>query len=1338
MDNINNVFVLKSDLYVFAASAEIDEGNIIFNGNNITNVWEGNSSSLEMFTLDITNDIEKNNLLFFEATGGTVLSLHKIIVVESKLDISSSVDLKTEYTKTIQAGVNNTLTLTVVNNGTDDGKDIQVKVLRENTEIASFIIDDFVVGKDNVFTVVDTQIRPIDENTVYGAENPLANYTVIAGNSTFEFSFPVRYNGNLGKDYEYPKVNNTEITREYEITGDVIIINSPDSSYMASSSTNRTETFTVEDNSNIVEGLLYIPYNWDNIAAGDYLSWIVTINDNAITPIANYRDQGNLGGYGNRGYGLVVYNITEFIISGDNEVTLNRDAGGCAVYPQSVLILTNNTSSNCVKRIYIAENADLLAKINSKSLTVGAKTIFEGIDLTNLTKSSLYVFAASAQAGEGNIIFNNINEADVWNGSAYSIDLFTLDITDIISENNNLFFESTGATILALHQIIVVESVSEKQDLEINASCEAIAAGEDAIIVVSGLKDATGNVSANINGEGYSAEIMGGVATIVVPGLTENATATINYPGDDRYNAANTAVDIVVNPVPEPKKDLTLNASAMTFGQNVTIIVTGFENATGNVTVTIGEDNYTSTIMMGMAFVSIPQMDENVTAYIYYPGDDNYNNASTSVDIVAKKNLNLTASADAIYVGENATIIITGFENATGNVTVIAGRGFYNATIADGIATVTVQGLNNTTTAYIIYIGDNNYNLAYTSVNITVLPAPAPKENLTLEVTAEPITAGEDAVIVVGGLANATGNVSASVNGEEYSAEIVDGSALIVVSGLAENVTALISYLGDDNYNAANATVDIVVNPVPVPSKENLTLEVTAEPITAGEDAVIVVGGLANATGNVSAAVNGEEYSAEIISGVATIVVSGLAENVTALISYPGDDNYNAANATVDITVNPKPKENATMDIDVPPVTEGQNVTINVELPEDATGNVTAAVDGKNYTAQVKDGKATIAIPELVAGDYTVPVTYSGDDKYNSLTKEVKVTVEEDKSDIISAPDVTKYYNGPERFVVTVTDYQGNPLANKTVTIYINGVKYTRTTNATGEASMALGLNSGKYNATVTVDNQTVNSVVTILATVNGTDIVKVFRNATQYFATFLDSEGKFLADGTTVKFNINGVMYERKVSGDKGLARLNINLPAGEYTITAINPETGENAANNITVLSLLTENKDLTKYYRNESQYTVKVLGADGKAVGAGVTVRFNINGVFYERQTNEFGIARLNINLPPGDYIITAEYSGCRVSNNIKVLPVLKAADITIKYRDGTQFKTNLVDGQGKPFAGQNVEFNINGVFYNRATDSNGQAKLNINLMPGEYIITSSYNGSSIANTIKINSM
>ena len=223
------------------------------------------------------------------------------------------------------------------------------------------------------------------------------------------------------------------------------------------------------------------------------------------------------------------------------------------------------------------------------------------------------------------------------------------------------------------------------------------------------------------------------------------------------------------------------------------------------------------------------------------------------------------------------------------------------------------------------------------------------------------------------------------------------------------------------------------------------------------------------------------------------------------------------------------------------------------------------------------------------------------------------------------------------------------------------------------------------------------------------------------------------MASGTEVTFNINGVMYNRKTN-ENGTAKLNINLGPGTYILTAINPANGEMQSNVVTVLPNIVSN-DLVKYYRNASQYVVTVLGEDGKAVGAGENVTFNINGVFYTRTTNASGQAKLNINLGSGNYIITAVYNGCSVANNITVLPVLTAEDLTKKYGTPDQFVATLVDGQGKPYANQNITFNVHGVFYTRTTNGDGQAKLNINLQPGEYIITSTYEGSNIANTIKV---
>ena len=50
--------------------------------------------------------------------------------------------------------------------------------------------------------------------------------------------------------------------------------------------------------------------------------------------------------------------------------------------------------------------------------------------------------------------------------------------------------------------------------------------------------------------------------------------------------------------------------------------------------------------------------------------------------------------------------------------------------------------------------------------------------------------------------------------------------------------------------------------------------------------------------------------------------------------------------------------------------------------------NFVITVNGKTYSSPVDNGKAIITIPDLEYGNYTLPVTYSGDDKYNPLTKD--------------------------------------------------------------------------------------------------------------------------------------------------------------------------------------------------------------------------------------------------------------------------------------------------------------------------------------------------------------
>ncbi len=408
-----------------------------------------------------------------------------------------------------------------------------------------------------------------------------------------------------------------------------------------------------------------------------------------------------------------------------------------------------------------------------------------------------------------------------------------------------------------------------------------------------------------------------------------------------------------------------------------------------------------------------------------------------------------------------------------------------------------------------------------------------------------------------------------------------------------------------------------------------------------------------------------------------------------------------------------------------------------------------------NHAKPKYDGDAIDSLCHLELSDCTF-IRHS-EDKNERTYREVSKSVLKDKNVVVCeedysvlrctliekgaavniyAPDVTKYYGGSERFVVTLKNDYGNPVADADVKIRINGVDYTRTTNSNGIASMALGLPSNIYEVTTTYGDVIVKSKVTIKDTVFADDFTKMHKNQTQYSGTFIDTLGRTLPANSPVEININGVFYTR-YTDDRGVARMNINLNPGTYILTAKNPATGEMQATKITVIGTIVENHDLTKYYRNASQYSLRLLDGKGNPVKAGVDIRLNINGVFYTRTSNDDGYVKMNINLEPGEYIITADYNGLMASNRIKVLSVIESHDLTMSYKDGSKFEVRILDGQGRPYAAQNVTFNINGVFYDKITDDEGFARLAINLMAGEYIITSSYNGMNAANKVTISS-
>ena len=341
----------------------------------------------------------------------------------------------------------------------------------------------------------------------------------------------------------------------------------------------------------------------------------------------------------------------------------------------------------------------------------------------------------------------------------------------------------------------------------------------------------------------------------------------------------------------------------------------------------------------------------------------------------------------------------------------------------------------------------------------------------------------------------------------------------------------------------------------------------------------------------------------------------------------------------------------------------------------------------------------------------------------------------------IDINDFEMYYKNGTKLTGKLLDNNSNPIINQTVSITINGILYNRTTDGNGTFKMNINLDPNVYNFTVAYNGSDIynsafkNAKVTVLSVIESYDLVKYYKNESQYYTTFLDKQGNPVANNTTVTFNINGVFYTR-YTNENGTAKLNINLIPANYIITSIHPN-GEKKGRNITVLSTILS-KDLVKYYKNESQYYATFLDKQGNPVANNTTVTFNINGVFYTRYTNENGTAKLNINLIPANYIITSIHpDGLQRGNNIFVNKTLITYDISQPCnKTGTAtFNAEVLDGQGRPLSNASVTFLIAGKVLTKITDEKGIAFINIKAYPGVYTITTTYNGYSVGKTLEI---
>ena len=711
-----------------------------------------------------------------------------------------------------------------------------------------------------------------------------------------------------------------------------------------------------------------------------------------------------------------------------------------------------------------------------------------------------------------------------------------------------------------------------------------------------------------------------------------------------------------------------------------------------------------------------------------------------AVEIKAGKNNvvenNYPRSSDLIFnitSEEPGKILIdvTIDKKATGNIAVVVDGDKYDVAIVNGSAKLTLSDLP--AGVYYIEAKYNGNSIVTESYNSTKFTIDLIDSSIAVE--AKDIKCGEEAVITATVTNGATGTVTFFVNGKTYVVDITDSVATLKIADLTTGDYPVFAYYNGDKYykNSYNSTTFNV-------AKLASTTTVNVSDIKVGEDAVISIAVPEITSGVVSVTVGDAIYNVAVVDGKGTLTLSGLASGSYDVVAkFNGDDKYLASEDSAKFNVT---KLASTIDIAVDNIKVGEDAVIGVALPEDATGEVIISVNGKNYTVMTKYGMASVTISDLANGTYSVDVFYNGDDIYAPIKNSTAFTVSKvsdynmtvDIADIIKGENATITVSVPEdgtgSVIVTIngTDYNGT-VVNGTAKVIIPGLdegSYKVVTFYTGDNKY----DSMVVNGTITVNKNTRTTLIM-------DDVVKYFGGSQKLIAKLVDGFGNPIANAT-VYFTINGGVYAR-ITDENGTASIAIRLLPGEYKASALFNGTGDYdmvAVNASVLVKNTILGNDTTLYFRNGTQYVAKFLDSNGKAL-ANTDVKFNINGVFYTRVTDENGIARLNIRLDPASYIITAynPVTGEQKANNITVLPRIIAKDLSMKYLDGSTFNATLVDGQGKAISGVNITFNINGVFYHRTTDANGVARLNIRLMPGDYIITSTYDKCWASNKITI---
>ena len=837
-----------------------------------------------------------------------------------------------------------------------------------------------------------------------------------------------------------------------------------------------------------------------------------------------------------------------------------------------------------------------IVKVASK-VNVTAENIVYG------NESEITVKVPVQQTGYVTITVNNKNYTEViTNGEAkftipnLNVGTYTVDVTYL---GDNTYNSSTNTTSFDVTKAELTASVEGKN----------ITVDENSTFIVNVDPNFKGKVSITVDGVTYDGPVK---SLIEMDKLTAgDKTATVRFYGDDNFNETTMDVNFTVS-------KLDTNMRVIDNG-NGTVMVIVPDNATGNVTVKLGDKTYNATIVNGTAIVNmddVPSGKYNVT--VSYPGDDRYNNATVNASIEIKpKETPISVNVTNIKVGDVETIIVSVPSDATGDITISIDGKPYTEAIVNGNATFTISGLTaGNKTVAVNYLGDTKYGANFTSANFTVS-----KRESYVNVDVEATNVGSPVTISVEIPENATGIVIVNVDGTNYTVQTINGKGSLAITGVGNTThTVKVTYLGDDQYfNSTNSTTY---------GLKKLASEVTVkvDNIYAGEIAVVEITVTNGATGNVTIKI-GDEYqdTVGVTSGKITVNVPGLkAGDKTVEVTYNGDDKYLPSENSTTFEVGIKDAVLLTNDV----VAYYNETTFTARLADSdnnpiAGETIVFKVNGQTYTAVTDEyGNANVTF-ELPLGKHTIETSYT-DPKRKVINATNTITM----STSIRASDMTRGWNSPYDYYAVFLDGDGHVLVNKEVSFVINGKTYDVVTDAKGIAYLNTKLDVGKYGVTLInkVTGEVTNRTATIVKRlIENKDITMDFRDGTWYTVKVIGDDGKPVGEGEIIDIYVNTIHYVCKTDKD-GYARLLINLNPKTYTVS---PEYKTyKVSNKLVVKQTLKLVKKTVKVKKGKKLVLKATLKwSNGKAI-KGKKIVFKFKGKKYSAKTNSKGVAKVTI--------------------------------------------------------------------------------------------------------------